>query len=112
MDEIEELATIFKALSDPTRLRLIRLLGENSARSCMARDNECEGRGFLCVNALAHRLGVTQSAVSQHLRVLRQAGLVNGARHGAFVHYTLDQEALERSIAAVRETLGVEFAAK
>jgi len=116
MDEIEELSTIFKALSDPTRLRLIRLLGENSARSCAAqsraRDNECEGRGFLCVNALAHRLGVTQSAVSQHLRVLRQAGLVNGVRHGAFVHYTLDQEGLERSITALRETLGVEFAAK
>jgi ArsR family transcriptional regulator len=64
MDEIEELAEIFKALSDPTRLRLVKLLGEHG--------------GALCVNALAHRLEVTQSAVSQHLRVLRQAGLVNG----------------------------------
>lgn len=108
MDKIEELANIFKALSDPTRLRLIRLLSENSARSCVAQDNECEGRGFLCVNALAHRLGVTQSAVSQHLRVLRQAGLVNGVRRGAFVHYSLDQEALDRSASVLRETLGVE----
>ena len=70
----------------------------------------CGGRGFLCVNALAHRLGVTQSAVSQHLRVLRQVGLVNGERHGAFVHYRLDREALDRSVAALRETLGVEIA--
>jgi ArsR family transcriptional regulator len=114
MDEIEELATLFKALSDPTRLRLIRLLGENVAGDCAAREpvRECEGRGFLCVNALAHRLGVTQSAVSQHLRVLRQAGLVSSVRHGAFVHYTLDQEGLERSRAALRETLGVEISAE
>jgi ArsR family transcriptional regulator len=112
MDEIEELATLFKALSDPTRLRLIRLLSENSAGDCAARvrTRECEGKGFLCVNALAHRLGVTQSAVSQHLRVLRQAGLVSGVRHGAFMHYTLDREGLDRSRAALQETLGVEIA--
>jgi ArsR family transcriptional regulator len=83
MEEIEELAEIFKALSDPTRLRLVKLLSECSPGEC---------QGALCVNALAHRLGVTQSAVSQHLRVLRQAGLVNGQRHGHFVHYSLDQD--------------------
>jgi ArsR family transcriptional regulator len=109
MNEIEELANTFKALSDPTRLRLVRLLSDNSATDCVAREDECQGRGFLCVNALAHRLGVTQSAVSQHLRVLRQVGLVNGERRGAFVHYTLDRESLGRSLAALRETLGVEI---
>lgn len=123
MDEIEELANIFKALSDPTRLRLVRLLSENSAGGrfhgrehshrrggAHAGEGACESWGFLCVNALAHRLGVTQSAVSQHLRVLRQAGLVNGERRGAFVHYTLDRNALDRSLAALRETFGVEVA--
>jgi ArsR family transcriptional regulator len=108
MDEIEELATILKALSDPTRLRLVSLLSGNSATDCVARAGECKGRGFLCVNALAHRLGVTQSAVSQHLRVLRQVGLVSRERRGSFVHYTLDRESLDRSLAALRETLGVE----
>jgi len=117
MDEIEELATLFKALSDPTRLRLILLLGDNSADDCNAHARAdapadvCGGRGFLCVNALAHRLGVTQSAVSQHLRILRQAGLVNGVRQGAFVHYTLDRDALDRSVGALREMLGVEITA-
>ena len=95
MDEIEELAEIFKALSDPTRLRLAKLLGEHG--------------GALCVNALAHRLGVTQSAVSQHLRVLRQAGLVNGQRRGHFVHYSLDRDRLEQYKARLRETLGEDF---
>lgn len=95
MDEIEELAEVFKALSDPTRLRLVKLLNE--------------GRGALCVNALAHRLEVTQSAVSQHLRVLRQAGLVRGERRGYFVHYSLDRDRLEQYKARLRETLGEDF---
>ena len=95
MDEIEELAEIFKALSDRTRLRLIKLLGESG--------------GALCVNALAGRLGVTQSAVSQHLRVLRQAGLVRGERRGYFVHYSLDQDRLADYKARLLETLGEQF---
>jgi DNA-binding transcriptional ArsR family regulator len=100
MDEIEELAEIFKALSDPTRLRLVKLLSECSPGECEA---------ALCVNALAHRVGVTQSAVSQHLRVLRQAGLVRGERRGSFVHYSLDQDRLEQYKAQLRETLGESF---
>ena len=108
MDRIEELAGVFKALSDPTRLRLVKLLSEQTADSC---PGACSGRGFLCVNALAHRLGVTQSAVSQHLRVLRQAGLVHGERHGAFVHYSLDPEGLDRYRTVLFHTLGESFAA-
>ena len=123
-DRISEHANLFKALSDPTRLKLVRLLSENAAHRVAHEEHAgvasaegecppaqgCEGHGFLCVNALAQRLGVTQSAVSQHLRVLRQAGLVSGVRHGAFVHYTLDREGLDRSRAALQETLGVETA--
>lgn len=106
MDEIEELVEIFKALSDPTRLRLVKLLSQQPPARC---PGECNGHGFLCVNALAHRLGVTQSAVSQHLRVLRQAGLVRGVRHGPFVHYSLDSDGLARYKATLVETLGDDF---
>jgi ArsR family transcriptional regulator len=102
MDEIEKLANIFKALSDPTRLRLIKLLSECRGGVC--------GGGPLCVNALAYRLGVTQSAVSQHLRTLKQAGMVRGVRHGSFMHYSLDLDGLESYRAALRETLGEDFA--
>ena len=95
MDEIEELTEIFKALSDPTRLRLVKLLSASE--------------GALCVNALAGRLEVSQSAVSQHLRVLRQAGLVRGERRGYFVHYSLDSDRVEQYKARLRETLGEDF---
>ena len=101
MDEIEKLAEIFKALSDPTRLRLVKQLND-------CQPGVCEG-GALCVNALAHRLNVSQSAVSQHLRILRQAGLVRGARHGSFMHYSLDPDGLDKYRAALRETLGEDF---
>ena len=97
MNEIEELADIFKALSDPTRLRLVKLLAE--------------GEGALCVNALACKLGVSQSAVSQHLRVLRQTGLVRGERRGHFVHYSLDRGRLGQYQTKVLETLGEDFVA-
>ena len=101
MDGIEKLAEIFKALSDPTRLRLVKLLSD-------CEPGVCKG-GPLCVNALANQLGVTQSAVSQHLRILRQAGLVRGARHGAFMHYALDSDGLDKYKTALRETLGEDF---
>ena len=69
---------MLKVLSVDTRLRIVELL---------------KGRA-LCVNALAARLGVTQGAVSQHLRVMRDAGLVTDERRGYYVHYRLNEETL------------------
>lgn len=94
MDKIDELAEIFKALSDPTRLRLIKLLTENK---------------FLCVNALTQRLNVTQSAVSQHLRILRQVGLVIGDRRGYHIHYSINQNLLKQYKTKLLETFGENF---
>ena len=76
MENLEKLADLFKALSDPTRLRIIKLLSENKLPRC--------------VNALTKQLDISQSAVSQHLKILKQAGIVNGERRGNFVHYTLN----------------------
>jgi DNA-binding transcriptional ArsR family regulator len=79
----EQQAVIFRALGDPTRLKLVKLLCRQSVPDA------------LCVNALASRLGITQSAVSQHLRVLRSIGLVKGEKRGYYVHYRINHEALE-----------------
>jgi len=93
LDEtVSEQAAIFAALSDPTRLRLVRLLCQASP-------------GALCVNALAARLGVSQSAVSQHLRVLKGIDLVKGDRQGYWVHYSINPEAVERSQDLLRAAL-------
>ncbi len=93
---IEEQAAVFSALADPTRLRLVRLL-------CQQRDPDA-----LCVNALAGFLGVTQSAVSQHIRVLKSAGLVKGLRRGYHIHYFINHDTLERWREEVLQALTIE----
>ncbi|MBI9051322.1 MAG: helix-turn-helix transcriptional regulator [Anaerolineaceae bacterium] len=110
MDEFESLAQITKALSDPTRLKLLQLLSntpeEKLHKHC---ENAPDGPLFLCVNAMTSYLNVTQSAVSQHLRTLRQAGLVRSERRGSFVHYTLDLEGIEKYKAVLVNVLGDPF---
>jgi DNA-binding transcriptional ArsR family regulator len=74
-------AKICRALSVDNRVGIVRLLAERS----------------LCVGALANQLGVSAAAVSQHLRVLRDAGLVEADRRGYFTHYRLAPDAGERT---------------
>ena len=81
MENINEITEIFKALSDPTRMKIVKLLSENK---------------MLCVNAITYQLDVTQSAVSQHLRILRQAGLVISIRKGYFIHYSINKDTLKK----------------
>jgi len=78
MNESRHLAGMLKVLAVETRVRIIRLLKEHP----------------LCVGALSARLDVTQGAVSQHLRVLREAGLVSAEKRGYFVHYRLNEKML------------------
>lgn len=78
MSESEKQARIFKVLSAETRIRMIELLKRRS----------------LCVNALARSLAITPAAVSQHLRVLRDADLVVADKQGYFVHYRVNEETL------------------
>jgi ArsR family transcriptional regulator len=83
---------MFKVLSDPTRLKIVKLLAE--------------AEGPLCVNAITHRLGVSQSAVSQHLRVLRQTGLASGDRYGSNVHYSLNAGVVRQYREMIEDILG------
>ena len=95
-ENVEKHAAIFSALADPTRLKLVKLL-------CRQHDPDA-----LCVNALAGLLGVTQSAISQHLRVLRAIGLAKGERRGYHIHYFVNPEALEycRDLVLVAMSMG------
>ncbi len=53
-------------------------------------------KGSLTVNVLAQALGISQSAVSQHLRILKSAGLVNKERQGYFTRYSINKAAMEK----------------
>jgi len=92
-DEANNLARIMKVLAVDTRIRIFQLLKERP----------------LCVNAIVARLNVTQAAVSQHLRVMRDADLVIDERRGYRVHYRLNEETMARwrtDIDALLEPLG------
>ncbi len=92
---IEEQAALFGVLADPTRLKLMKLLAQQQEPNA------------LCVNALAYQLGVTQSAISQHLRVLKSAGLVKGERRGYRIHYFISQQALTKAQEQISRALPV-----
>ena len=95
-EEIVKHAAIFSALADPTRLKLVKMLSQQHTPEA------------LCVNALAKRIGITQSAVSQHLRILKNHGLVQGRRRGYYVHYFVNHEGLKHCHQLVSILLDIE----
>jgi len=81
-----EIVQVFKVLSDETRFKLINVL--------LTHD--------LCVGALAHHLGISEAAVSQHLRQLREVGLVKGEKRGYWTHYIVERSKLNELAEFVR----------
>lgn len=56
-----------------------------------------------CVGALAKKLGISESAVSQHLKILRHAGLVKGDKRGYFTHYSVERRLLKEAAKELNE---------
>jgi ArsR family transcriptional regulator, lead/cadmium/zinc/bismuth-responsive transcriptional repressor len=75
-DTVAALADIFKVLGDPTRVRILDVLS----------------RGELCVCHLAQLLGLTDSAISHQLRLLRNTRIVRSRRDGRLIYYALDDK--------------------
>jgi DNA-binding transcriptional ArsR family regulator len=85
MVDAEKLAGVFKLLSVEARVRIVQVLK----------------RRAMCVTELTSQLGITHSATSQHLRVLRDARLVKFQKRGYNVYYHLDVQNIERMHKAV-----------
>lgn len=79
---MHEIVDVFKALSDPTRLRIAALLT----------------RGELCVCDLLEILKLPQSTISRHMARLKSAGIVNDRRQGKWVHYSLQNGSFPENI--------------
>lgn len=82
MEDIE-LEKIMKAISDPTRIRILQLLPSD---------------GGICACRLLENLKITQGTLSHHMKVLCEAGLVNCAKDGKWCHYTINQAALDNLV--------------
>lgn len=83
-----EPSEILKVLAVETRINIIELL---------------KSKGSLGSKNIADILGITPAAVSQHLKILRQAGLVRNERKGYWIPYSLDKEALEKCLIVLEE---------
>jgi ArsR family transcriptional regulator, arsenate/arsenite/antimonite-responsive transcriptional repressor len=75
----DDLASRFKALADPTRVAIV---------------NRLAGAGEVCVCAFTGELELSQPTISHHLRILREAGLVESRRRGTWAYYRLVPEAI------------------
>lgn len=82
VDEAEatRIAPMFKALGDPVRLRLTAMIA---------------GQKEICVCDLTPHFALSGATISHHLKVLREAGLVDCERRGTWVHYWVKPEALQ-----------------
>lgn len=86
---IDEMASFFRMMGDPTRIRILSLLFDEE----------------LCVHTLADRLEMTQSAVSHQLALLKHARLVRSRREGKHVYYSLADEHVKQVYELAREHL-------
>ena len=84
---MEQLASLFSALADPTRLRILSLLSD----------------GELCVCHLQQALGTHQPKISRHLAYLRRTGLVEPKRNGKWMYYALSKT--DQSLSPILNTI-------
>ena len=80
--EAETTAAVFRALADPTRVRIVNLLARSSEP--------------ICVCALTPVVGLSQPTVSHHLKKLVEAGLLTREQRGTWAYYELDRAAMTR----------------
>lgn len=80
-------ATIFKAFCDEKRLSILELLQD----------------GEKCACKLMEETGIAQSALSYHMRILCESGLVKGRQDGKWIHYQIDQEGSKRALEILQE---------
>jgi len=80
-DHLKSMAEIFKALGDEKRLKIIKMLGSNADE-------------VFCVSDVAKQLEISQPATSQHIKILKNIGILEENRRGFRVFYTINLEVL------------------
>ncbi len=92
---INKLAEMFKALSNPNRLKIfMRLLSCCQPGIYTSVDDFCSSKGCACVGDLGKDLGIAASTISHHIKELRRAGLIHMERRGQKIECRIESEAL------------------
>lgn len=92
-ERAETLAKVFKALGDPVRLRLLSMIASRAG-------------GEICVCDLTPAFELSQPTISHHLKLLKQAGLIDSERRGTWVYYRLLPETTDRLAAVLTRPAG------
>ena len=87
----KDLVTVFKALGDPTRLKILELLRSRGKSSCGL---IASGERGLCACDIEEAVGLSQAAVSHHMDLLRRSGLVEAEKRGRWVFYRRNETAV------------------
>ncbi len=85
-DKLQVSSEILRALAHPLRMKILQFIDQN---------------GVINVNKIYNTLKLEQSITSQHLRILRLAGLVDTHREGKFIHYSIDYDKLSNAVGAI-----------
>ena len=95
----EELVRIFKALANENRLKILEAIKNNQAQcACCPEDAglfDSEEGAICCVDEIVGQFDMAQSTISQHLRELHNAGLLERHKKAQWVYYTINRERLE-----------------
>ncbi|ROR23397.1 ArsR family transcriptional regulator [Mobilisporobacter senegalensis] len=75
---MESIVQIFKALGDETRLKILIILANRK----------------ICGKGIAKHIQISEAAVSQHIKVLKEAGIIVGVKRGYYIHYELQKDIL------------------
>ncbi|MFQ5446595.1 MAG: ArsR/SmtB family transcription factor [Saprospiraceae bacterium] len=85
-DKLQVSSEILRALAHPLRMKILQFIDQN---------------GVINVNKIYNTLKLEQSITSQHLRILRLAGLVDTRREGKFIHYSIAYDKLSNAVGAI-----------
>ncbi|MEM1123785.1 MAG: metalloregulator ArsR/SmtB family transcription factor [Bacteroidota bacterium] len=92
-EKLQTSAEILRALAHPLRLKILSFIDQN---------------GTINVNKIYNTLKLEQSITSQHLRILRMAGLVGTQRDGKFIHYSIEYPKIANAVQAINNFLDEE----
>jgi ArsR family transcriptional regulator len=98
-----ELLELFKALSNPTRLQILRWLGDPEAH--FDPQDEPAAEVGVCVKQIQAKAGISQSTASQFMGVLQRAGLVSSRRIGRWTYFKREDERIGELPALLRDSL-------
>jgi DNA-binding transcriptional ArsR family regulator len=85
-DQLQYSSDLLRALAHPLRLQILEFIDKHQE---------------INVNKIYHSLKIEQSITSQHLKVLRMAGIVDNDKDGKFIHYRIDYDRLQKTAAAL-----------